>query len=115
MRHDLETALPADFEGSAEFVVEQERMGMEVPWRPHDATGELWLEAVATVLDLLADGFHPAIGAVDFQCMPRGQEMPTRGREEMPASCLVSGFDGALFSPAWRDALWARFFMAAPR
>src|SRR5205085_6693872 len=28
--------------------------------------------------------------------------------------CLVPGFDGALFSPAWRDALWAKFFMAAP-
>jgi HTH-like domain len=28
--------------------------------------------------------------------------------------CLVPGFDGALFSPAWRDALWARFFTAAP-
>jgi hypothetical protein len=30
------------------------------------------------------------------------------------ARCLVPGFDGALFSPAWRDALWAKFFMAAP-
>src|SRR5215469_12026662 len=30
-------------------------------------------------------------------------------------SCLVPGFDGALFSPAWRDALWARFFLEAPR
>src|SRR5580704_8448441 len=29
--------------------------------------------------------------------------------------CLIPGFDGALFSPAWREALWARFFMAAPR
>src|SRR5215471_806068 len=29
--------------------------------------------------------------------------------------CLVPGFDGALFSPAWGDALWAKFFMAAPR
>jgi transposase InsO family protein len=27
---------------------------------------------------------------------------------------LVPGFDGALFSPAWRDALWARFYTAAP-
>src|SRR5215469_18357487 len=35
--------------------------------------------------------------------------------EAARARCLVPGFDGALFSPAWRDALWARFFMAAPR
>jgi Transposase zinc-binding domain len=28
--------------------------------------------------------------------------------------CLVPGFDGALFSPEWRDALWAKFFMGAP-
>ena len=28
--------------------------------------------------------------------------------------CLIPGFDGALFSPAWRDALWVRFFTAAP-
>ena len=32
-----------------------------------------------------------------------------------PTRCLIPGFDCALFSPAWRDALWARFFMAAPR
>lgn len=24
--------------------------------------------------------------------------------------CLIPGFDGALFSPAWKEALWARFF-----
>ena len=28
--------------------------------------------------------------------------------------CLVPAFDGALFSPAWRDALWDRFFTQAP-
>jgi len=28
---------------------------------------------------------------------------------------LIPGFDGALFSQEWRDALWARFYMAAPR
>src|SRR5947207_8699069 len=29
--------------------------------------------------------------------------------------CLVPGFNGALFSPAWREALWAKFFTAAPQ
>src|SRR3954447_14129159 len=30
------------------------------------------------------------------------------------ASCLVPGFDGALFSLEWKDALWAKFCMGAP-
>ena len=34
---------------------------------------------------------------------------------ESLARCLIPDFDGALFSSAWRDALWAKFFMAAPR
>lgn len=29
--------------------------------------------------------------------------------------CLVPEFDGAIFTSEWRDALWARFFTAAPR
>jgi hypothetical protein len=29
-------------------------------------------------------------------------------------SCLVPDFDGAFFSPEWRDALWAKFFTGAP-
>jgi putative transposase len=30
------------------------------------------------------------------------------------ARCLIPGFDGAVFSLAWKEALWARFFTAAP-
>jgi hypothetical protein len=74
MCHDLEAALPADLEGSADLVVEQERMGVEVPSRPHD-TREVKLDEFDAVLDLLADGFRPIIGAVDLQRMTRGQEM----------------------------------------
>jgi hypothetical protein len=29
--------------------------------------------------------------------------------------CLIPGFDGALFTPEWRDALWARFSTEAPQ
>jgi hypothetical protein len=29
--------------------------------------------------------------------------------------CLIPRFDGALFSSDWKEALWARFFIAAPR
>ncbi|PMR89094.1 hypothetical protein C1H21_08545 [Xanthomonas arboricola pv. juglandis] len=28
--------------------------------------------------------------------------------------CLIPGFDGALFSLEWKEALWARFCMGAP-
>ncbi len=31
------------------------------------------------------------------------------------AECLVPGFEGAIFSAGWRDALWAGFCTAAPR
>jgi hypothetical protein len=27
---------------------------------------------------------------------------------------LIPEFDGALFTAKWKDALWAKFFMAAP-
>lgn len=47
------------------------------------------------------------------------------GREEIvghggspvsrPRRCSIPGFDGAIFSAGWRDALWARFFTGAPR
>src|SRR5215831_15696868 len=40
---------------------------------------------VDAVLDLLADGFHPTIGAVDLQRMTRGEEVSARGGEEITA------------------------------
>jgi hypothetical protein len=56
---------------------------------------------VDAVLDLLADGFHPAIWAVDLQRMTRGQEMSTRGGEkitagEQPRTDMLSGVEGPL-------------------
>src|SRR5581483_10615704 len=101
MRHDLEAALPADLERGADFVVEQERMGVEVPGRPHDAARQVELDVVDAVLDLLADGLDPAIGTVDLQRMPRGQEMAPRRGEEMaageePGAEMLSGIEGPL-------------------
>jgi hypothetical protein len=60
-------------------------MGVEVPGRPHDAARKVELDVVDAVFDLLANGFHPAIGAVHLQCMPRGQEVSASGGEEMTA------------------------------
>ncbi len=45
-------------------------------------------------------------------------------REDLPGNCLarapvsrcfVPGFDGAIFSLGWKEALWDRFFTAAPQ
>jgi hypothetical protein len=38
-------------------------------------------------------------------------QIPTR----LCFRCLIPGFDGALFTPEWRDAPWANFYTAAPR
>src|SRR5215469_16190018 len=101
MRHDPEAAFPADIEGSPDLVVEQERMGVEIPCRPHDAAGEVKLDVVDAVLDLLADGFHPTIGAVNLQRMTRGQKVSARGGEEItageqPRADMLSGVEGPL-------------------
>src|SRR5215469_5797566 len=101
MRHDLEAALPADLERGADLVVEQEGVGVEVPSRAHDAAREVKLDVVDTVLDLLADGFHPTIRAVDLQRMTRGQEVSARGGEEItageePRADMLSGIKGPL-------------------
>ena len=31
------------------------------------------------------------------------------------ATCLIPRFDGAILSPEWKEALWARFVTGAPR
>jgi hypothetical protein len=42
-------------------------------------------------------------------CQARRQTPPMLPR------CLIPRFDGALFSGEWKDALWDRFFTAAPQ
>src|SRR3984893_9235210 len=81
-------------------------MGMEVPCRSHDAAREVELDVIDAVFDLLANGFHPTIGTVDLQGMPRGQEMSARGSEEMtageqPRADMLSGVEGALPSDVY--------------
>jgi AcrR family transcriptional regulator len=36
-------------------------------------------------------------------------------KREAFRGCLIPGFDGAIFSREWKDALWARFSTAAPQ
>src|SRR6185312_12546228 len=101
VRHDLKPALSADLEGGADLVVEQERVGMEVPRRPHDAARKVELDVVDAVLDLLADCLHPTIWAVDLERVTRGQEVSARGGEEItageqPRADMLSGVEGPL-------------------
>src|SRR3954451_12494470 len=83
MRHDLEPAFAADLEGGAQLFVEQERVGVKVPGRSHDAARKVELDVVDAVLDLLADGLDPPIRTVNLQRMTRVQKMPAGGGEEM--------------------------------
>ena len=80
-------------------------MGVEVPRRPHDAARKVELDVVHAVLDLLADGFDPAIRTVDLQCMARSQEVSARGGEKMAAGEQPR----AMGSPRWSMLLiWTR-------
>ena len=54
----------------------------------------------------------PNVSAVSWARRRRQLRKPCARSE---ARCLVSGFDGALFSSESKDALWARFYTAAPR
>jgi hypothetical protein len=72
------------------------------PTPAHDTAREVVkLDVVDAVLDLLADGFDPSIGAVDLQRMTRGQEVSARGGEEItageqPRAYMLSGVEGPL-------------------
>jgi hypothetical protein len=46
---------------------------------------------------------------------PVDQEKNTSIATAALPRCLIPDFDGAIFSLEWRDALWARFFTAAPQ
>jgi transposase len=38
-----------------------------------------------------------------------------RGHDPDTPRCLIPGFDGAISSSEWKDALWARYCTEAPR
>src|SRR5215472_17257781 len=58
---------------------------------------------VTVVLQIVDDNTGGNLVGTGFQQLQRSVEF-------IHQRCLVPGFDGALFSPAWRDALWAKFF-----
>ena len=84
VRHHLEFALLADVERRLELVLQQERVLVQVPCRTHDPAGQVQLDVVDAVLDLLADRLHPAVRAIDLDGMTGSEEVSAGGREEMP-------------------------------
>jgi len=62
---------------------------------------------LATRYDKTASSF---LGFVDIACV----RLWLRHLSTRP-SCLIPRFDGAILSPEWKDALWARFVTGAPR
>ena len=85
VRHHLEVALAADRERRLQLVLEQERVPVAVPRRAHDAAGEVQLDVIDAVLDLLADRFHEAVRAVALERVARGEEVAAGRGEEMTA------------------------------
>jgi hypothetical protein len=44
-----------------------------------------------------------------------GDEAVLKAKRDTSSTVLIPGFDGAILSCEWRDALWARFFTGAPQ
>jgi dTDP-4-amino-4,6-dideoxygalactose transaminase len=70
--------------------------------------------AVATVAAILAAGATPALIDVEETYMTLDPNAIDAAVTSRPR-CLVPAFDGVLFSFEWKDALWDKFFTAAPR
>ena len=74
---------------------------MPIPVRPHDAAGQVELDVVHAVLDLLADGLDEAVGAVALAGLAGGEKVPAGGRQEVargehPGANHVAGVEGPL-------------------
>ena len=101
VRHDPEAALAADRERGLELLLEEERLRVAVPRRAHDAAGQVQLDVVDAVLDLLADRPHEAVGPVALPRVAGGEEVPAgRGQEvsgrEHPGAHVLARVEGPL-------------------
>ena len=73
---------------------------------------------VTTIPNLRAFAFsltHNPDRADDFVQETLLRALVHLDRFEPGTRCLIPGFDGAILSSGWRDALWAKFSMGAPQ
>src|SRR5262245_11911505 len=56
MGHDLIATLATDSKGSLQLVIQEKRVPVPIPGRPHNAPGEIELDVVHTIFDLLTNG-----------------------------------------------------------
>ena len=75
----LVAALAAEGEGGGQLLLQQKGVDVLVPERAHHSAGEVQLDVVHAVLDLLPHGVDEAVGAVALAGVP--------GREEVAAGC----------------------------
>jgi acyl CoA:acetate/3-ketoacid CoA transferase alpha subunit len=88
---------------------------------------ELFPDPRSALADLVKDGMTIMAGGFGLCGIPEAliEAIRDSGAKDLTiisnnaggwalVACLIPGFDGAIFSVAWREALWARFFTAAP-
>ena len=85
MGHDIVAALLANLEGGLKLFLKPKRVGVPVPEGTHHAAGQVNLDMVHCVLDLLPDGLHEAVGAVTLPGVTRSEEVTTGSGKEVPA------------------------------
>jgi len=68
-----------------------------------------------------ADDLKRGLGGAWVEPRPRGRDWPPHDGDRCAGAvtwwtrCLIPGFDGAVFSGEWKEALWDRFYTAAPQ
>src|SRR4029453_18703680 len=85
MGHHLIAALATDSKGGLQLVIQEKRVPVAIPGRPHNTPGEIELDVVHTIFDLLTNGLYEAIGTIALAGMACGEEVTTGGGQKMTA------------------------------
>src|SRR5215813_8932204 len=64
MGHHLITALATDSKGGLQLIIQEKRVPVPIPGRPHNAPGEIELDVVHAVFNLFANSLYESIGTI---------------------------------------------------